>query len=179
MYTVANVFRGITINMPEPALFVTFGLPGSGKSYAARCFEDFGFFYHDGDDDLPDRMKAAIAASQPIDDVMRDEFFRRIIANTERHHTQHPRMVVAQTFIKEKYRLWFLERFPAAQFVLVEADAPIRERRLGHRHHQPLDADYARRMTTFFDPPRIPYSVMTNNTDGDAELKRQIAALVD
>jgi gluconate kinase len=164
--------------MTQPLLFVTFGLPGAGKSYAARCFEPFGFYYHDGDLDLPDVMRAAIAASQPIDDTMRDEFFRRLIASTESLHRQHPRMVVAQTFIKEKYRLLFLERFPAARFVLVEAQEAVREMRLAHRSHQPLNADYARRMTQIFDPPRIPHSVLTNDVDGDESLKAQIAELL-
>ncbi len=159
-------------------LFVTFGLPGSGKSYAARCFEPFGFFYHDGDDDLPHTMRAAIAASQPINDTMRDEFFQQLIAHTEHLYRQHPRMVVAQTFIKEKYRLLFLAHFPAARFVLVEAQASIRELRLERRDNQPLDADYARRMTTLFDPPRIPYSVITNDMDGSAHLMVQIKTLL-
>jgi gluconate kinase len=164
--------------MPNSSLFVTFGLPGAGKTYAARCFESFGFFCYDGDIDLPDSMKAAIAASQPIDDTMRDEFFQRLIASVERLYHQQPRMVVAQTFIKEKYRVLFLEYFPAARFVLVEADVAVRERRLSHRHHQPLDPDYARRMTQIFDPPHIPHLVMTNDVDGDTHLNRQIGELV-
>jgi gluconate kinase len=165
--------------MSQSALFVTFGLPGAGKTYAARCFEYFGFFCYDGDTDLPDAMQAAIAASQPIDDAMRDEFFRRLVASVERLHRQYPRMVVAQTFIKEKYRRLFLEHFPAARFVLVEANTAVRERRLSHRHHQPLDPDYTRLMTQLFDPPRISHSVMTNDEDGDAHLKRQIWAFVE
>src|SRR5882757_6105280 len=64
-------------------LFVTFGLPGAGKTYAARLFEQFGFTMHDADDDLPDVMRQAISTQQPVNDDMRDEFFKRIIAHVE------------------------------------------------------------------------------------------------
>lgn len=161
------------------ALFVPFGLPGAGKSYAARLFENFGFFYHDGDNDLPERMKIAIANASPVDDGMRDEFFQQIISTTAQLKQSHPRLVVAQTFIKEKYRLLFLEAFPHAHFVLVQAEDTIRERRLERRTNQPLQPDYARRMALNFDPPHIPYTVIVNNRDGKDHLLEQIAALVE
>jgi len=95
-------------------LFVPFGLPAAGKTYAARLFEQFGFTMHDGDDDLPDVMRQAISTQQPVNDDMRDEFFKRIIAHVEQLLPKHPKLVVAQTFIKEKYRRRFLEHFPYA-----------------------------------------------------------------
>lgn len=164
--------------MPYPLLFVTFGLPGAGKTYVARCFQPFGFAFHDGDDDLPDAMRAAISASQPVDDTMRDEFFAQIIASVQGFNSRHPRLVVSQTFIKEKYRLLFLRHFPHARFVLVQADPVIRERRLTQRSHQPLDPEYARRMSRLFEPPRIPHAMITNNDDGDEAVRQQIAALI-
>jgi gluconate kinase len=166
--------------MPKktPTLYVTFGLPGAGKTYAARLFEQFGFTMHDGDDDLPDVMRQAISTQQPVNDDMRDEFFKRIIAHVEQLLPTHPKLVVAQTFIKEKYRRRFLEHFPYAQFVLVEAKDPIRELRLERRTNQPLEPDYTRKMIAMFEPPRIPYKVITNDADGALLLEDQIAALV-
>jgi len=41
----------------SPALYVAFGLPGAGKTFAAYVFERFGFTVHDGDDDLPADMR--------------------------------------------------------------------------------------------------------------------------
>lgn len=166
------------LNDDRPALFVAFGLPGAGKTYAARVFEDFGFKMHDGDDDLPDVMRSAIAASQPISDAMRDVFFGQIIASAERLWPTHPNVVIAQTFIKEKYRQRFLDHFSTAQFVLVEADIGVRERRLSRRTHQALDPDYVRKMDRIFEPPRIPHQIISNNEDGDAHLKRQIANIL-
>ncbi|MEP6985284.1 MAG: AAA family ATPase [Chloroflexota bacterium] len=161
-----------------PTLYVTFGLPGAGKTYAARLFEQFGFTMHDGDDDLPDRMIEAINTQQPINDEMRDEFFNRIIAHVHQLLPKHPKLVVAQTFIKEKYRKRFLEHFPDAQFVLVEANDPIRELRLERRTNQPLEPDYTRKMIAMFETPHIPYQVIVNDADGTLQLDDQIAALV-
>lgn len=164
--------------MPLSQLFVAFGLPGAGKTYVARCFAEFGFYVHDADDDLPDAMRAAINASLPVTDAMRDEFFARIIAHVGELWAQYPRLVVAQTFIKEKYRHRFLERFPAAQFILVEADDAVRERRLIERLHQPLEPEYARRMATFFDAPRIPHLLLQNNHDGSKHIREQIGVIL-
>lgn len=162
----------------RPALYVAFGLPGAGKTYAAHVFEDFGFTMHDGDVDLPDEMRAAIAASQPISDTMRDVFFGRIIASAQGLWPSHPQLVIAQTFIKEKYRQQFLNHFPAARFALVQADVSVRERRLAHRTHQALDPEYVRRMDRIFEPPLISHQVIANNEDGSTHLKRQIGAFL-
>jgi gluconate kinase len=161
-----------------PTLIVTFGLPGAGKTYAARLFENFGFTMHDADDDLPDHMREAISTQQPVTDTMRDEFFERIIAHVHELLPQHPKLVVAQTFIKEKYRRRFLEHLPYAQFVLVKAEDPIRELRLERRTNQPLEPDYTRKMIAMFETPHIPYQVIVNDVDGEVQLDDQIAALV-
>ncbi len=159
-------------------LFITFGLPGAGKSYVARVFNEFGFFVHDGDDDLTDEMKIAIATQKPINDAMRDAFFDQIIQSIYQLKPIHPRLVVAQTFIKEKYRLRVREHFPEAQFILVEADTNVRETRLAHRSHQMLDMDYARKMSTIFEPPRIDHLIIDNDGNGENSIKQQIEAIL-
>jgi gluconokinase len=46
-------------------LLILFGLPGSGKNFVGRILqEDFGFLFHDADDDLPDEMREAIQSQQ-------------------------------------------------------------------------------------------------------------------
>jgi gluconate kinase len=160
-------------------LFITFGLPGAGKTYVARVFAEFGFFVHDGDDDLTEDMKTAIATQQPINDATRDAFFAQIVQSIYRLRPAYPRLVVGQTFIKEKYRLLVREHFPEAQFILVEADASIRETRLVQRTHQMLDMEYARKMTLIFEPPLIDHLIITNNGHGEDEIKRQIKAILD
>ncbi len=162
-----------------PVIYVTFGLPGAGKSYAARVFERFGFYVHDADDDLPEDMRQAIATQQPVSDEMRDRFFQNITAHVQRLVNHHKKVVVAQTFIKEKYRQHFLEHFPQARFILVEAQDGLRENRLERRTHQPLDPEYTRKMIQLFEPPHIPHEVIANDADGDRHLEAQIRGLLD
>jgi len=159
-------------------MFITFGLPGAGKTYVARIFSEYDFYVHDGDDDLTQDMKTAIATQSPINDTMRDAFFNQIIQSIYRLKPEHPRLIVAQTFIKEKYRLLVREHFPEAQFILVEADANIREERLIQRTHQMLDIDYTRKMRLIFEPPRIDHMIINNNGHGEREIKRQIEAIL-
>jgi gluconate kinase len=163
----------------QPILYVTFGLPGAGKSYAARVFERFGYYIHDADVDLPDDMRQAIATQQSVNDEMRDRFFQNITEHVKRLMARHQKIVVAQTFIKEKYRQRFLEHFPQARFVLVEAQDHIRENRLARRTHQPLDPEYTRKMIKLFEPPHIPHIAISNDVDGDQYLEAQIQLLVD
>ncbi len=161
-------------------LLVAFGLPGAGKTYAARVIADqLGLYFHDGDDDLTDDMRTAITASQPISDALRDEFFARILGSIRRLRAEHPDLIVAQTFIKEKYRRLVLERYPEARFILVEADSAVREWRLAHRATgSRLDPEYARRMVALFEPPQIPHIVLSNNASGESAIREQVAEII-
>jgi gluconokinase len=162
-------------------LLIFFGLPGAGKSYAARAVAaDFDLKFHDGDDDLPASMVEAIAASQPITDAMRDEFFARLIEHVRELRARGYPLAVAQTFIKEKYRRQLLDPFPMARFILVEAAEDVRERRLANRSAGAhLEPGYARRMASIFEPPAIPHDVIRNDHDGDAEILGQVGDLLD
>jgi len=158
-------------------LVVMFGLPGAGKSYVARRFATVhGLHFHDGDDDLPRDMREAIDRAEKVTPEMRDRFVDAMAGAIEGLLRSHPRVVLAQTFLKRIHRERFLTRFPRARFVLVAAPAEVREARLAHRHHQPLQPDYARAMTTLFDPPPRGVEVITNDGD-EARLDQQLQAL--
>ena len=162
-------------------LLIFFGLPGAGKTYAARvAARAFDLRFHDGDDDLPASMIEAIAASRPITDAQRDEFFARLIAHVRALRAEGHPLAVAQTFIKEKYRRRLLDSFPEARFILVEASDDTREHRLAHRSTGAhLEPDYARRMATLFEPPVIPHAVLRNDGGGQDGIVRQMRAILD
>lgn len=160
-------------------LVVMFGLPGAGKSFVARQFAfAHGWHFHDGDDDLPRDMRETIDAAAKVTPDMRDRFVDAMCDSVESLLKKHPHVVLAQTFLKQQHRERFLSRFPHARFVLVAAPSELREHRLAHRHHQPLQPDYARAMTSLFDPPPRGVTVITN--DGDAtRLEEQLRALAN
>lgn len=161
-------------------LLIFFGLPGAGKTYVAKVAASaFDLRFHDGDDDLPQSMIEAIAASRPIADTMRDEFFIRLIEHVRILRAEGRPLAVAQTFIKEKYRRRLLDAFPEARFILVQASDETRERRLANRSAGThLEPGYARRMATIFEPPHIPCVVLRNDNQGDAAIVEQMARIL-
>jgi gluconate kinase len=160
-------------------LFVFFGLPGTGKTFCAKVAEKyFGYHLYDGDNDLTLEMHTAIQKQEHINDEMRDIFFTRLIQSVNNLAKEYDKLVIHQTFIKEKYREQFLKALPEAKFVLVQTDTKIRERRLSERIYYPLDTHYAQKMTLLFDTPHIPYIALYNDEEGEKSLKEQLEKIL-
>jgi len=156
-------------------LFVFFGLPGAGKTYCSKVAEKyFGYELYDGDNDLTPEMQKAIQTQQIITDDMRDVFFDNLIESAKHLLKRYEKIIIHQTFIKEKYRKEFLQAIPQAKFVFIQANANIREKRLKERKEYPLDENYARKMVLLFDKPHITYTSIENNFDGEEFIKEQL-----
>ena len=154
---------------------ILFGLPGTGKTYIGNiCKEEFGFCFYDADEDLPRRMREKILNAETINDQLRDAFFNAILIKIKKLKKNHPKLVLAQTFIKEKYRKLVLQNFKDAKFVLVKTETILREKRLAQRLDFPIDKEYAAAMCLLFDQPEIKYFVVTNNTKGKMGVVKQL-----
>lgn len=161
-------------------VIVLFGLPGVGKSFVGNLLQtEFGFYHYDGDQSLPEIMKQAISQKLPITDDMRDIFFANLTKKTKELLSTNPKLVVSQTFIKEKYREYFLSQIPNAQFIFIKANKSVRERRLLARLEYPLDIKYSQKMTTIFEKPKIAHKQITNNTDGEKELSLKLLKILN
>lgn len=161
-------------------IIALFGLPGAGKSYIGDLLQsDFGFYHYDGDQSLPKIMKQAIFKKLPINDTMRNLFFKRLTQKSKQLSKIHPKLVISQTFIKDKYRQDFLKQIPNTQFVFIKANKSIREKRLLKRSEYPLNIKYAQKMTTIFEKPKISYKQIVNNTDGEKELKLKLQKILN
>lgn len=157
-------------------LIMVFGYPGVGKTYVGNVLKKhFGFYFFDGDVVLSRGMKQAIKTKTPFTDSMRSLFFQRLRKSVDSFIKQKPRIAVAQTFIKERYRKDFLQRFPQAQFILVTADNSTREKRLKERSD--LDIAYARLMTKNFELPQLEHFELTNNAEGEKKIVKQLQKL--
>lgn len=156
-------------------IIILFGLPGAGKTYVGGLIQrHFGHLFYDGDQDVTDAIRDAIAAKQPFTDEMRDEFFSILFSSMERLSKTNDTLVVAQTFIKERYRLQALKHFPEVKFILVETRRSVRELRLVSRLVMPLDPDYARQMEKHFDAPQIEHVVIHNDDRGKKSIIKQL-----
>lgn len=160
-----------------PMVLIVFGLPATGKTFVANIIAKHGFFFYEGDVDMHEDLLKTIANKQPVTDAQRDIFLNKLITNIKTLSQEHKNLVVAQTFIKEKYRKQLLSAIPDAQFVLVTTDTNVREERLKNRTTYRLDPEYAKRMCELFEKPSIPYISITNTTDGEKEIERQVKDL--
>ena len=161
------------------SVYIIFGLPGAGKTYVGWVFEKyFKYFFYDGDDELSEEMKQAIASKTVFTNQMRDAFFENLINKIDGLTKEHEKLVIAQTFIKEKYRMDLMRQIPQAKFLLVQADKEIRELRLTKRNEYPLDLEYARKMVHNFEEPEIPPVEINNDEEGIENLKEQIGRIL-
>lgn len=157
------------------SLFILFGLPGTGKTFTGHVFEKyFDFYFYDGDAHLTPEMKRAVKTKIVFTDKMRDDFFLNLSKRVEKLKSKHKNLVISQTFIKERHRRAFLNKFKDANFVLIKTGRSIREKRLAKRKDYPLDMAYARKMVANFDRPKIACKVLSNNLEGDSNLTKQI-----
>ncbi len=161
------------------SLIILFGLPGTGKTFIGKVFEKyFDYYFYEGDRDLTREIKSAIKTKTVFTDQMRNVFFKILINKIHDLSTQHKKLVIAQTFIKEKYRVDLLNKIPEAKFILIETKKDIREKRLAERVDSPLDLEYARKMEENFEKPKIIHKVIINDQNGEENIKRQIKNIV-
>ncbi len=160
-------------------LIILFGTTGAGKTFIGRLLEkEFGYHFYDGDVDLTEEMKTALHSMQPINDAMRHRFISHLIKSIMALAKQYPNLVVAQTFIKEKYRLRLLKKLPEAKFVLVNAQTELRYQRRRDRADYPWDDEYVRKMDAIFETPEIPFQTITNDSNGTKNLKADLQRLL-
>ncbi len=160
------------------SLVVLFGLPGTGKTFVGKIFEKyFNYYFYDGDNDLTPEMRKSIKTKTVFTDQMRDVFFKGLINKIACLVEKHKKLVVAQTFIKERYRIDLLKIIPNSKFILIETKKDVREKRLIERVDYPLDLEYARKMEGNFDKPMIGHMKISNDASGNINIKKQIISL--
>lgn len=161
------------------SLIILFGLPGTGKTYIGKVFKRcFDYYFYEGDKDLTEGMKAAIKVQKVFTEKMRGVFFEKLIIKIQSLKSKYSKLVIAQTFIKEKYRLDLLKKIPKSKFILIKTKKEIREKRLIERTDYPLDLEYARKMEGNFDKPVINHLIVINDEDGEESIKKQIQQFV-
>ena len=156
-------------------VIVLFGKIGSGKTFAGEILKNHYHFYHyEGDQDLPLEMLEALNSNKPISDKMRGNFFKRLFINLKKIIKIHEKVVVSQTFIKEKYRKQLLNNIPEAQLFYIETSDKNRLKRLGKRIGNKFKIDYISQMDKNFEAPTIPVKKIINNVAGETEILRQL-----
>ena len=162
----------------HPNLLILFGLPGAGKSYAGEILrDDFGFTFHEADDDIPDDYRRLVVAGQVVGEPMRDDYHRQLLDRIAELWAAHPRLAVAVPLLRDRHRQWLHERFPRAVFVWVQTEPAAWEARLRQRKHT-ISLDYARKVAGMHEPVTVPYESLDNSPNGRQAVQAQLASIL-
>ncbi len=160
-------------------LLILFGLPGAGKSFAGQILStDFGFTFHEADDDIPDDYRQQVLAGQVVGEPRRDAYHRQLIERIAELQTVHPRLAVAAPLLRDRHRQWIQERFPQAAFVLVTCDPQAWQARLAARTHT-ISLEYAQKVASMNEPVTVPYMALDDSADGADGLRQQITEVLE
>jgi gluconokinase len=160
-------------------LIVLFGLPGAGKSHVGGLLRDeFGFHFHEADDDIPAEYRARVAAGEVVPDALRDDYHHALLDRLAALSAAYPRLAVAAPLLRDKHRRWIVERFPEVALVRVTCAPEVWEARLAARPAHAISLDYARRVRALDEPPTVPHLVLDNSSAGSAALRQALRALL-
>jgi gluconokinase len=141
-----------------------FGQIGAGKSsLGAAAARSWGIPFHEGDQDLPPSVIAAIKERRPFTDALRDEFAAVLADRIAELSHRHERFILAQGLFYNRQRRALLTRHPDLRFVWIRAQTPILEDRVSRRSHPLADLAYARLANPHFEIPDIPHHVLEND----------------
>ena len=147
----------------EKRILIFFGKTGAGKSYTAKIFgQEFGYYLYDADLDLTVEMREAIETGQVFTAEMRTAYFEVIKEKTKALLKSNLKIALAQGFFKNRNRQEFMEEFPFAKFIWVDADDGILERRILRRNSS-VTLEYARRINQLFETPDFNCEKIINN----------------
>jgi gluconate kinase len=159
-------------------LLILFGLPGAGKSFAGQILQtDFGFTFHEADEDIPDDYRQLVLAGQVVEEPMRDAYHRHLLERIAKLQTAHPRLAVAAPLLRDRHRQWIHARFPEAVFILVNCDQQEWQTRLAARTHT-ISLAYAQKVANMNEPVTVPHVELDDSSDGTSGLRRQIAEIL-
>jgi len=159
-------------------LLILFGLPGAGKSYAGEILRDqFGFHFHESDEDIPEDYRRLVMAGQMVPEERRDDYHRHLLDRLAGLAAVHPRLAVAVPLLRQKHRDWIRERFPLAQFILVQCAPDCWVARLAGRTHT-VSPDYARKILPLYEPPALPHFTLDDTADGPVVVRQQLEQIL-
>lgn len=145
-------------------LIVLFGKPGVGKSYIGNYLQKYGFFYYESDKDYTKEMKYAQQNNQIISTELREKWIWLLIKKVQALVKVHTKLVVCQSFGQDRYRKIFKQNFPQAEFIYIDANETILNKRVASRNHH-LSPSLAKKYIKLFEPISIAHRIIRNEGD--------------
>lgn len=146
-------------------LIILFGLAGSGKNYVGEILaSEFGYFYWDADQAMPNEMREAIHQRANFTQTMRDNLTNIIIKHIADFKIKYSKIAISQALYKEQNRNQLLSVYPEAKLIEVKANLKNRIAHLKQRNDE-IDQGYAEKISHNFEKPTISHGIVTNNSD--------------
>jgi gluconate kinase len=147
-------------------LLILFGKAGAGKNHVAKIFEkEFGYYFYDADQDLTEEMINCIKYHLNFTDDMRNKYFEIIKNRIKELIKDKNKVILTQGLFRNKNRNDLIKEFQFANFIWVEAENNILEKRVAERKSD-VTIDYARKINKFFENPNFnTYKLINNSTD--------------
>ena len=143
-----------------------FGQVGSGKTYVGELpRRRFGMPFYDADWDLPEALRNAITAHQPVTEAMRTEFTAAIVRRISLLEQGNQHFVIAQALFKNRHREHLIQTFPDLTLVWVRSSPSVASRRLHERVGHIASSYYAELINPGFEPPTHPHALIENVQD--------------
>lgn len=162
-----------------------FGEVGSGKSYIGELLQRrFGIPFYDADWDLPEALRNAISAHQPITEGMRTEFTAAIVRRIRFLEQASKHFVIAQALFKNRHREHLIQTFPDLTMVWVRSSPSLAAQRLDERVGHIASSYCAELVNPGFEPPTHPHALIENVQNSEqlvselAQLLRRVTAEV-
>jgi len=143
-----------------------FGKAGSGKSYIGKLASlEYGFYFHDADEDLPERFRRAIENQENVTDEVREEYFENVIATIKRLMLAHEAVCICQALVRNKYREKILQAIPSVEYVWVDAPDELISSRLQNRAGHIAPRRYAEMVNRIFEMPTVAHVRLESGDD--------------
>jgi gluconate kinase len=156
-----------------------FGKAGSGKSHIGKLASlDYGYHFHDADEDLPERFRSAIEKREIVTEEVREEYIEIVIMTIKRLMSAHGDVCVCQALPRNKYREIILTAIPSVEYVWVDAPDDVILSRLGNRAGHVAPREYAEMVNRIFEAPTVPHIRFDNENDPTG-FKDQMRATFD
>jgi len=154
-----------------------FGKAGSGKSHVGKLAGlAHGYYFHDADEDLPERFRRAIENQEKVTEEVREEYIAIIIATIRRLMLANKDICVCQALPRNKYRERILEAIPSVEFVWVDAPDDLIFSRLDNRPGHLAPRGYAEMVNRIFEMPTVAHVRFENGND-PIEFDEQMKAI--
>jgi gluconate kinase len=131
---------------------ILFGTPGVGKTTVAKSLQDYGYHYHEADEDLLPEVIELNRNNQGLTPELRDRQHVAIFDKVRQLTDNYSKFVVAYDFMWDRYRCQLYRMIPELRWVYLNIDRITLATRVERPGHI-LTPEFAMEIYDMFEEP--------------------------